>query len=296
LVLLANYDTELNAPNPLEENGSGVVLLVSIAEQLAHLLAQDKLALAHSVVIAFTDLAQGKYKQELPVRAMTGAEALIQRWLGRYMENRRKFRGAIVLDSVANFRDEDDTQDAYQLRSSFPSAYEIISENRLRGDFLAVVSRVEYGDDVKLATSFETAWNATSSRMGKLVQIDFTNDSISSNMLAPRYFLRSEQTAFWNPEGPQGSHRLRTKQLPAILLTDTARYRRSSCSTSTRQCSVTDVATEKNLRFMAQTGNALVRTVQVMQKDDDANSGVSAVYATVVPMLLTVAFHKLFSF
>lgn len=61
LIILANYDTDDTEENPVDDNGSGIIALVTLAEHVSHQIASGKLDLERTLVFAATDVALSKY-------------------------------------------------------------------------------------------------------------------------------------------------------------------------------------------------------------------------------------------
>lgn len=236
LLILANYDTDESETNPVDDNGSGLVALVSLAGHISHQITSGKLILDRTLIFAATDAALTKYEFGLPEGSTTGAEALVRRWLPSFMQGRRKFGGAIVLDSIMNYNDQPRTQVDREVSKAFPSAYREMSYREFRGDFLAIVHRDDELDS-PLVKTFERAWRYTKEAPREedheeevkidpaLIRFTYTNTTFSSVSATAIHFLRSEQGPFWNHFVPQiRSRKLPTKELPALLLTDTGEY------------------------------------------------------------------------
>ena len=65
LVIVANYDTDQNEENPIDDNGSGIVGLLALSSALAQQVSQKKVQLKHSIVFAAVDVSMYKYVSKL---------------------------------------------------------------------------------------------------------------------------------------------------------------------------------------------------------------------------------------
>jgi Zn-dependent M28 family amino/carboxypeptidase len=61
LIILANYDTGDTEDNVVDDNGSGVVALIALAEHVSQQIVKGKLDLERTLIFALTDMAIGKY-------------------------------------------------------------------------------------------------------------------------------------------------------------------------------------------------------------------------------------------
>jgi len=295
LVILANYDTDFKVgANPVEDNGSGVAALLVIGHQIAKDLEAKKYSLAHSIILAAVDVSFNKYDSHAngPVNPEdeTGADNFVTKFLPNFLKDRKKLRGAIVIDSIMNYRDEPRTQQTYGMDRDYPKAYEQMAGGKFAGNFLGLVARG--GDlDSELIESFEEGWEQSKKQKRGLEQsgsnsvdvadpnlIKFIHKADYAGSQSFLHFLKSDQAAFWNYHTKTGS------LYPAILLTDTREFRNSTCPSS--QCTgaqyYSDAVKPKNLGFAHRTTLAVYETVVKLQ------SGGMQVQSSIFLSVLTV--------
>ncbi|OXA43970.1 hypothetical protein Fcan01_21188 [Folsomia candida] len=303
LVILANYDTDESEVNPVDDNGSGIVALVALAEHVSHQITTGKLVLERTLIFAATDMALSKYEYGLPDGARTGAEALVQLYLPQMMQGRSRFGGAIVLDSIMNYNDEERSQSQYGglFDKAFPLAYQEMSKRNFKGDFLAMVFRDDELD-TPLVQAFERGWRSTSKSMRSeaevdidpaLVRFSYTQSTFNAHAPSAIHFLHSEQAPFWNHFVPEIHRKLPTKEFPALLLTDTEKYRKAECASS--GCTITKMVTDapKNVEFLKRTVNALYATIIDLQVDGNRNSApTTAGYSSLFSIIVGIVMHR----
>jgi hypothetical protein len=113
-------------------------------------------------------------------------------------------------------------------KQAFPLAYQEMSKRDFRGDFLAMVYRDEELD-APLANAFRRGWRSSQaissgsevSIEAGLIPFTYTNSTFNAHAPSAVHFLHSEQAPFWNHFVPEIRRKLPTKELPALLLTDT---------------------------------------------------------------------------
>ena len=90
-------------------------------------------------------------------RALCGSCYFVQN-LTHYLNNTGAgFQGAVILETVLNYNDTPNSQTFPSgFRVGFPKHYQQLSQNQLRGDFLAVIGRAP--DDAKLVSGITNAF------------------------------------------------------------------------------------------------------------------------------------------
>jgi len=248
LVVGAHYDTDI--ANTGVRSGSGMVALLQLAKNLQEQRDQGY-RLPNTVILAAFDLMTSEHTWGKA--GDSGVEKFIQSYLNPLLRNspRNRFRGAIMLDSVFNYNDTVGSQvypDGYT--ETFPGA-----GRGGRGDFLGVVSRP--ASDSVLLEALKSAWDG---EPGRLEALSLPQQPPETEALFQ--FLSQGHDAFWNRvTGGMVS------SLPAVLLTDTGRYRQlpRRCLNVNTLCRPRDVLTYDRMRFFNQTVRALTTTVNSLQ-------------------------------
>jgi hypothetical protein len=288
ILLLANYDTATTA-NAIDE-GSGVVALLTLIESLVQDLPDKNVELKSSVIFAFTDVSHKKYDEDAGTpRGSTGAHILASEWIPKFMVERKRFLGAIVLDNLLNYNNTERSQLVGNtgMDKSFPTTYMQMAENAFAGNFLGLVHRNDHMDN-PLADALESAWNRsdyqTKRPESNRTHLDtrLLRFTITKNMFmsaSVNHFLNSEQSGFWNEHNNIGQ-----TQYPAVTLTDT-RNLRFGCR---QMCSLNSMLTEDNLLFMEKTVRTLKRFIIQNQTVD--NGALSTVQASLAILISSTLF------
>ncbi|CAG0898092.1 unnamed protein product [Darwinula stevensoni] len=259
LVLGAHYDTDGSVTSGMNDNGSGVLALLKTAEHLKNL--PDCSRPSRTVLFVAFDFQIREYAEESggTKNRLPGSKVFVEEFLVPHLERSGgKFLGAIILDSVMNHNDTPFSQILPRgFQQTFPEAHESIERGERRGDFLLAVGRE--GEERDLMVSLNNAWmpsssGSTSSDVFKIhsAWVKRGNANPSDGLLE---FLRQDHLPFWHQILSSSSRRY-----PAVLLTDTGRWRGKGSACRTPNCDpVEDFLTPGRLGMLKQTVKAFAR-------------------------------------
>ncbi|XP_037078787.1 uncharacterized protein LOC119099813 [Pollicipes pollicipes] len=255
LVVGAHYDTDVT--NMGVRPGSGMVALLELGRHIQERRTTG-LQLDHTVILAALDLMTSEHSWGKA--GDSGAEVFLRGYLNPLLTSRpsRRFRGAIMLDSVFNFNASVGSQ-VYPggFAETFPDV-----EQTGRGDFLGVVSRP--ASDAALLEALKAVWPAGA---GRLQPLSLPQQPPDTEALFQ--FLSQGHDAFWN-RAAGGV----VSSLPAVLLTDTGRYRQlpRRCLSVDTICGPREMLTPERMRFFNQTVKALTDAVLTMQGSSSSSA------------------------
>ncbi|XP_050709030.1 uncharacterized protein LOC126993904 [Eriocheir sinensis] len=259
LLVGADYDTALNR-HPLEDNGAGVGAMLEVARNYMAATGPDGVFTRNSTVIfvAF-DLNTQEYDGST---GEPGAYHFVHQWLWPHLnQSLLKFAGAIILDSISKINMDQNSQYLPQdFGKAFPSAYKRISEDGNKGDFLALVTRGT-SQSKRLKDTF--TGNYLKHRKAGLIRLQELVVHTNSPVSIPTLEMINHQAHyhFWTF---QPSDQLTA--LPALLLTDTDFYRKSS-EECPLPCSAEAFLTRQRKQSLALTCSGVLYTLLDMQAE-----------------------------
>ena len=151
MVVGAHWDTT-GFTDGYNDNGSGVAAMIEVARALA----ASGCELMYSVLFVAFD------KEEV---GSQGSHEFVRSYLvPEFFKGSEwpEFQGAFILDTIMNFNETVDSQsfpDSWR-EKIFGNAYEKVSEDGFRGNFISLVSRE--GPEKELADLIEKHWNKLS--------------------------------------------------------------------------------------------------------------------------------------
>ncbi|XP_070563505.1 uncharacterized protein YfbL-like isoform X2 [Ptychodera flava] len=251
----ANYDT-IRDTDGVDDNGSGVVAMLEVAKELTKKGCKRKYT---TIFVAF-DMDEQEDEDSISAcfsRITCGSSSFVSDWLSPYLlrsGDQKVINGAIILESIMNFDDDENSQDISNYRG-FDNIDEI-EANENRGDFLAVIGRKL---DADLASRIEENWEDLPEDKYKIQNFELNIEGVPSTIdqILHMYFMQSDHFNFWNEEG-----------MKAVYLTDTrdARGIMKECYHS--PCDDLDRVTDDKLLFLAKTVHALRDSLHDMSETD----------------------------
>lgn len=221
IIIGAHYDT-VDVSKGADDNGSGVSSLLETMKILSNY--------SFSKTILFIAFDQEEY-------GMLGSSYFVE----QYQKNQKKVLAYINLDMIGFYNAEKNSQPFPQeMKSIFPIAYEKVSKNEFRGDFILSTSNES---SVNLMKSFEANAKQFSKQL-KVVSIAVPDDG----KFAPDEFRSSDHVAFWDAN------------ISAINIGDTGDLRNRNYH------GPKDTISTLNFDFMNSITKALVATISDLAK------------------------------
>eukprot|EP00090_Calanus_glacialis_P006978 TRINITY_DN15459_c1_g1_i4.p1 TRINITY_DN15459_c1_g1~~TRINITY_DN15459_c1_g1_i4.p1 ORF type:complete len:598 (-),score=166.59 TRINITY_DN15459_c1_g1_i4:74-1867(-) len=231
----AHWDTT-GFTDGYNDNGSGVAAMIEVARALA----ASGCELMYSVLFVAFD------KEEV---GSQGSHEFVRSYLvPEFFKGSEwpEFQGAFILDTIMNFNETVDSQsfpDSWR-EKIFGNAYEKVSEDGFRGNFISLVSRE--GPEKELADLIEKHWNKLSTDEDFITMVNSRPEKfkmrryeIGLGATIPStleltdhiHFLRSDHARFWYSNETDYQLSLR-----GLLFTDTGPYRGAMKDCYHREC------------------------------------------------------------
>ncbi|MPC27128.1 hypothetical protein E2C01_020291 [Portunus trituberculatus] len=217
-----------------------------------------------------------------------GSYYFVHQWLWPRLDL-LSFGGAIILDSISRFSMEPKTQHLpYGFSQTFPEAYKKIIEDDLKGNFLALVTRGT-SQSRRLAQTFMD--NYSKHRKAGLVRVQEmvleTSAPINNNVL--EMINHQAHYHFWAFQPSD-----KPTALPALLITDTDVYRRSS-EVCPHPCTSEAFLTRRRQQAISLTCEGLIHTLLELQAErrpgttEGSNGSSSLVSVTATWVMIVMA-------
>ncbi|KAJ7381125.1 hypothetical protein OS493_004723 [Desmophyllum pertusum] len=224
----------------------------------------------HTLLFVAFDLEEGQPKSNVScslsgncscARGLCGSDFFVKNLTQSPQQHWAGFQGALVLETILNYNNTPNSQRFPSVfQNYFRQAYQQISTNKFRGDFLAVIGR-SY-DDAKLISGISNAFKKM--KNFKVIEIGLPaslrgrpsnwNPSISQYM---GDFFRSDHYRFWNAD----------PSLPAVFLTDSANFRGFMKQCYHRECDDISHVTPEMMTFLGRTTDSVVEVVSNMTNE-----------------------------
>ncbi|KAK2708538.1 hypothetical protein QYM36_014220 [Artemia franciscana] len=257
ILLAAHWDT-VEGSNGMDDNGSGV----SVVLEVARALTEAKCVTEFSVMFVLFDLEEV---------GCIGSIYFIRDYLIPHVLDAHggaKLKGAYILDTVMNYNNTPGSQIwPEEWNRQIPGRLEELEQDNMTGNFLAALYRK--GVDSTLATTLSKHYKIQnkpelkpdSPYHIKEFEMDLSADMPPVDELAKWIdLLRSDHSRFWfhNLEYPWS--------FPAVLLTDTGPYRGDMQQCYHNSCDSYSSAGYNNVEFLASTAKALIdSTIELSQ-------------------------------
>ncbi|XP_071521773.1 uncharacterized protein [Panulirus ornatus] len=276
LLVGADYGTSL-VRSPLEDNGAGVAVMLEVARSFMEQMGpKGAFTQIKTVVFAAFDMNTREYEGNHPGRP--GSYYFLHQWLWPFInQSVDNFSGAVILDSITKFNRNINSQFLpADFAVAFPEANERIAADNKKGDFLALVTR---GNEANLNLNQALSLNYNKNRKSQLMRLQelIMKDGVTLGN-AKEMFDHQAHIHFWTFLPSEEN-----RPLPAILLTDTDVYRRSSeeCHIP---CSAQDFLTNTRKEILGHTSQAVAHTLADLQAERKPSENGSSM--TAVPSLL----------
>ncbi|KAJ7381122.1 hypothetical protein OS493_004720 [Desmophyllum pertusum] len=164
VVIGSHYDSVQTTPG-VDDNGSGITALL---QALKLYTSPDKLKCSrdHTLLFVAFDLEEGQPKSNVScslsgncscARGLCGSDFFVKNLTQSLKSTGAGFQGALVLETILNYNNTPNSQMFPSVfQTYFPQAYQQLSTNKFRGDFLAVIGR-SY-DDARLISGISNAF------------------------------------------------------------------------------------------------------------------------------------------
>ncbi|XP_067649619.1 uncharacterized protein YfbL-like isoform X4 [Haliotis asinina] len=238
----AHYDTARDTPG-VDSNGAGVVGMLQAAQHLA------KIPRDFTVVFVAFDFLLNEDRACTSLGC--GSESFMNEWVNSYWSTPPTTAGVIVMDTIMNFNDSQESQSLPAgFDSLFPNVVSSIASNNNKGDFLAVIGR-PFDRDV--LNKFIQSYNALGQSEFGVEKIDISSLTESTVTVSDisRYsdLMRSDHRTFWS------------RGIPSIFITDTANFRGYMKTCFHSSCDDMSRVTDKMIQFAGKTTQAVIDTV-----------------------------------
>lgn len=293
LLIGAHYESDGAPLLSLDDNGSGVVAMLEVARGLADAIVNRKAVLLNTMIFVAFDIQQFEHEHAGSSKYSSGSQFFVHEKLTPILnaEPKPSFLGAIILDSVMNYNGSDGSQllpDGFQ--TSFPDAGTYIEENNFTGNYLAMVTK-ERLRSLVLDYSLAEQWNSTNAaKEYPLLTLEIRRAAAS---MAAFEFLKHDHVTFWNHQ---------PNPLPAVLLTDTSKWRGIQRKCEITICNTTHFITQERLELLDQVVVTLDKFVSKSQLDGnvaiDTTGGASgitselSIIASMLTVLVTIVLHN----
>lgn len=261
LLVGADYDTSLQS-NPLEDNGAGVAAMLEVARNyMEETEPWGHFTRNRTVIFVAFDLNTKEYRKDSSA-GRPGSYHFVHQWLWPHLnQSLLGFGGAFILDSITRFSMEPRTQylpDGFS--ETFPEAYKRISEDDMKGNFMALVSRGT-SQNRHLAKTFVD--NYMKHRKAGLVRVQEMVLENAAHVTSGILDMINHQAHFhfWAFKPSD-----RPTALPAVLLTDTDIYRPSS-EPCLPPCTSEAFLTRRRKQAISLTCESLIHTLFELQAE-----------------------------
>ncbi|CAD5116198.1 DgyrCDS5114 [Dimorphilus gyrociliatus] len=257
IAVTAQYDTYEYAGG-VDNNGSGTSALLEILRLLLSAPCQH----SHTILLVANDFEE--YSQ-LGIKHFIN-NFLVPKMLGNGQPNKPKFQGAIVLETMMNWNDTENSQNIPVHPDVFkwlwPKEHEWFVENKGRGNFALVIGRTQ--PDFDLHETLQKNWNESMSSVNDTFKflrltLDLPGGPLKPPLTGPiigpilGQFFQADLRQFYLYDGPVN--------MTAVMITDSGRNRGVMRECYAQPCDNFEQVTDAKIKHLGRIVEVVTKTV-----------------------------------